>query len=156
MRKFSATLASVLAIGLAMPAAAAEVQAQDPDSVVWAMQKAGYKAELTKDSTGDPLIRSAANGSSFEVFFYNCTENRDCRTIQFHSAYRDPDMTLQSINKWNADNRFGRAYIATTGSARVEMDLDLDDGGMSQELFEDNVEFWVSVMEDFEEQVWGS
>ncbi|MBO9517409.1 MAG: YbjN domain-containing protein [Porphyrobacter sp.] len=156
MKKFSAALAIVAAFGVTAPAFAAEVRAQDPASVVSALQKGGYKAQLTTDSSGDPFIHSATNGSDFEIFFYGCTDNRDCRTIQFHSGYQDPAMTLQSMNSWNAEHRFGRAYLDSKGVARIEMDIDLDDGGISQELFEDNVEFWTSVMADFEEQVWGS
>ncbi|KRA83432.1 YbjN domain-containing protein [Altererythrobacter sp. Root672] len=156
MRKFSAALASFAALGLAIPAIAAEVRAQDPATVVSALQQGGYKAQLTTDSSGDPMIRSAANGSDFEIFFYGCTDNRDCRTVQFHSGYQEPAMTLESFNKWNAEHRFGRAYLDSKGVARVEMDVDLDDGGLSQKLFEDNVEFWASVMGDFEGQVWGS
>ncbi len=33
------------------------------------------------------------------------------------------------------------------------MDLDLDDGGISQALFNDNVEFWASVVGDFERHI---
>ena len=37
--------------------------AQNPDSVVKALQKAGFRAELNKDSAGDPMIESAASGT---------------------------------------------------------------------------------------------
>lgn len=130
---------------------AQNVTAQDPRSVATAMQNAGYKAELTKDPTGDPLIKSSSSGSSFVVYFYNCTSNRDCRTIQFSSAYSgDNGGTVTRMNDWNSRNRFGRAYISEKGTTRIEMDLDLDDGGMGRLLFEDNVEYWVALMSKFE------
>ncbi len=132
-------------------AQAQNVSAQDPRSVATAMQNAGYKAELTKDPTGDPLINSSSSGSSFAIYFYNCTSNRDCRTIQFSSAYsNDNGGTVTRMNDWNNSNRFGRAYVTAKGTTRVEMDLDLDDGGMSKLLFEDNVEYWVALMAKFE------
>ena len=30
------------------------------------------------------------------------------------------------------------------------MDVDLDDGGMSAALFEDNIEWWASILDDFQ------
>jgi hypothetical protein len=33
------------------------------------------------------------------------------------------------------------------------MDVDLDDGGVSTKLFEDNLEFWVAVMAAFEKHI---
>jgi hypothetical protein len=39
------------------------------------------------------------------------------------------------------------------GSSRVEMDVDLDDGGMSYGLFEDNLQFWVATMAAFEKHI---
>jgi hypothetical protein len=154
MKTMALVLGCVAGLGVAAPAAAAEVQAQDPQSIVSAMQQAGYRAQLDADDTGDPLIRSAASGSDFLVFFYNCTDNSDCRTIQFYAGYSEPNnATLETMNAWNKDNRFGRAYLGDDGIARIEMDLDLDDGGLSQALFEDNIEFWVAVMTRFEEYV---
>jgi hypothetical protein len=154
MRKFAFALGCAAALGFAAPAAAADVQAQDPQSVVGALQQAGYRAQLDQDDTGDPLIRSAASGSDFLIFFYNCTDNADCRTIQFYAGYSEPSgATVETMNVWNRENRFGRAYLGDDGIARIEMDVDLDDGGLSQALFEDNLEFWLAVMANFEEYV---
>jgi hypothetical protein len=154
MRTIAFAAACAAALGLAMPATAAEVQAQDPQSVAGAMQQAGYRAQMDTDDTGDPLIRSAANGSDFLVFFYNCTDNTDCRTIQFYAGYSEPNTaTLETMNAWNKDNRFGRAYLGDDGIARIEMDVDLDDGGLTQGLFEDNLEYWITVMARFEDYV---
>jgi Putative bacterial sensory transduction regulator len=129
------------------------VTAKNPQSIVSALQNAGYKAELTKDGTGDPLIRSSSGGSSFAIFFFGCTKNVDCATIQFFAGYSDKKVTLSQMNDWNSKKRFGRAYLADSGAARIEMDVDLDDGGISAKLFEDNVEFWVVTMSAFEKHI---
>jgi Putative bacterial sensory transduction regulator len=134
-------------------ARAQTVTAQNPQSIVAALQGAGYKAELSKDGTGDPLIRSSSGGTSFAIFFFGCTKNVDCATIQFFAGYTDKKPTLAQLNDWNSKKRFGRAYISDSGSARVEMDVDLDDGGISAKLFEDNVEFWVATMAAFEKHI---
>lgn len=143
----------------ASPAAAQSrgglVSAGNPASVSNALQAAGYRAVVSKDNDGDPMIESASNGSSFTIFFLGCTRNTDCRTLQFYSGYRDPkNASLDAMNQWNATHRFARGYVTQNGSARVEMDLDLDDGGMSPALFEDNLEFWVALMSSFEKYVY--
>jgi len=131
------------------------VRAQDPGSVARTLQGMGYKAEMTKDDSGDPLIKSSSGGSNFAIFFFGCTKNADCRTVQFFAGYTDRKPTLARINEWNMNKRFGRAYISSSGAARVEMDVDLDDGGISPKLFEDNVEFWVLLMGQFEKHIAG-
>ncbi len=153
MRSLIAAFAATLLF--AGTANAQMVRAQDPSSVASALRNMGYKAEMTKDDSGDPLIKSSSGGSTFAIFFFGCTKNVDCRTIQFFAGYTDKKPTLSVINDWNANKRFGRAYISSSGSARVEMDVDLDDGGVSPKLFEDNVEFWVLLMSQFEKHIAG-
>jgi hypothetical protein len=146
-----------MAIAIATTPGAVQAQmvtAQNPQTVATALQNAGYKAELTKDATGDPLINSSSSGSDFSVYFYNCTKNSDCRTVQFSAGYnRDKPPTAEAMNDWNNNNRFARGYVTPKGIARVEMDVDLDDGGMSKLLFEDNIEFWVTLMSLFEKHL---
>ena len=148
-----AILVTAATFAFAGAAQAQMVTAQNPQSIVNALQNAGYKAELSKDGTGDPLIKSSSGGSSFAVFFFGCTKNVDCATIQFFAGYTDKKVTLSQMNDWNSKKRFGRAYVADSGAARIEMDVDLDDGGVSAKLFEDNVEFWVVTMSAFEKHI---
>jgi Putative bacterial sensory transduction regulator len=149
----NAIIALAATFAFAGTAQAQMVTAKNPQSIASALQNAGYKAELTKDGTGDPLIRSSSSGSSFAIFFFGCTKNVDCATIQFFAGYTDKKATLSQMNDWNSKKRFGRAYLADSGAARIEMDVDLDDGGLSAKLFEDNVEFWVVTMSAFEKHI---
>jgi Putative bacterial sensory transduction regulator len=151
MRIILAAIAATILFSV--PAQAQMVRAQDPSSIARVLQDMGYKAEMTKDDSGDPLIKSSSGGSNFAVFFFGCTKNTDCRTVQFFAGYSDKKPTLARINEWNMNKRFGRAYISSSGSARVEMDVDLDDGGVSTKLFEDNIEFWVLLMGQFEKHI---
>ena len=153
MKRVVVGLAAVAA-GWALPAQAQMVQAQDPDSVVQALRGGGYTATLGTDRVGDPLITSEFQGTTFQIYFYNCTDNRDCATVQFHSGYdlrRSPG--LERINEWNRSQRFGRAYLDAENDPILEMDVDLDDGGLSPLLFIDNVEFWTSVLTRFEDHI---
>ena len=58
-------LAALGALALTTGAQAEAVSATTPQSIVSAMQNAGYDASLDKDSTGDPLINSASSSSNF-------------------------------------------------------------------------------------------
>ena len=142
---------ALLAGAWALPAQAQMVRAQDPDSLVQALQDGGYAAQLGTDRVGDPMITSGVGGTTFQIFFYNCTDHRECATVTFHSGYdlREP-ITLDRMNEWNRSKRFGRAYLDREDDPILEMDVDLDDGGISPLLFIDNIEFWASVLGDFE------
>jgi len=145
----------VLAFAASSAAPAAEiVRAQDPESVVRAMQSAGYAAKLGTDKIGDPMITSGYSGTAFQILFYNCTNHRDCATVQFHVGFdlgKAP--TLETMNEWNRTQRFGRAFLDKEQDPILEMDVDLDDGGLSHDLFVDNLEFWTSVMPKFEKHI---
>jgi hypothetical protein len=138
----------------ALPAQAQMVRAQDPQGVVRALQAAGYAATLGTDPTGDPMITSGVGGTKFQVFFYNCTDHKACATVQLHVGYDlSTSVGLESINDWNRGQRFGRAHLDKENDPILEMDIDLDDGGMSQPLFEDNLEFWASLVAKFEKHI---
>ena len=138
-------------VGIAAPAGAQMVRAQDPDSIVRALQGAGYAARLGTDKVGDPMVTSGISGTTFQIFFYNCTNHRECATVQFHSGYDlNTAPELSRINEWNRTKRFGRAFLDGENDPILEMDVDLDDGGVTPALFIDNIEFWASILPDFE------
>lgn len=153
MKLLSVALA-VSAVAVAVPAQAELVRGQDPASVVAAMKAGGFAAELGVDSVGDPMITSTVDGTSFRVFFYNCTNNVECATVQFHSGYDFEEApSFASINEFNKSQRFASAFLDKDNDPILEMDVDLDDGGMSQALFIDNLQFWQSVVGKFEEAI---
>ncbi len=149
------TLIFLVAVAAAAaPPAPVMVRAQDPNSLVSALQEAGYSAKLETDKVGDPLITSAVSGTTFQIFFYNCTDHENCATVQFNSGYDLKSApSLELINEWNRTNRFGRAFLDKESDPILEMDIDLDDGGMSPDLFIDNLEFWAVVLNNFEERI---
>ena len=153
MLPFKTTM--MLALAAAAPAAKPEmVRAQDPQSLVRALQNGGYQAQLGTDKVGDPMITSGASGTTFQIFFYNCANHTQCATVQFHSGYHlTAPVTLDAMNQWNTSQRFGRAHLDKENDPILEMDVDLDDGGLSPALFIDNMEFWTSVLGNFERQI---
>lgn len=143
------------AIAASSPAAAeALVRAQDPQTIVDALQDAGYTAKLGVDKVGDPMVTSAYSGTTFQVLFYNCTDHKECATVQFHSGYDfDHVLPLETLNEWNRSQRFGRAFLDKENDPILEMDVDLDDGGLTPLLFIDNIEFWTSVLPKFQKHI---
>jgi hypothetical protein len=153
MKSIALALA-VLAAAFSFPAQAQNVRPQDPSSLVRALQAAGRTAKVGVDGTGDPMITSAVGGTSYQIFFYNCTNHKECATVQFHSGYHlNTPVSLDTINEWNRSQRFGRGYLDKVNDPILEMDVDLDDGGVAPLLFIDNIEFWDSVLPKFEKAI---
>ncbi|WP_395333485.1 YbjN domain-containing protein [Novosphingobium sp. BL-8H] len=138
--------------------AKAEVQmvtAKSPDSIVKALQDAGYRAQLSKDSTGDPLIKSASSGSNFTIMFYGCTEGADCASVQFYAGWTEAThCSLDTMNTFAQKYRFVTPLVDSEKDCVIQYDLDLDEGGMSQELFLDTLEFWTDTMATFKDYIY--
>lgn len=132
----------------AMPASAQTVEARTPASVEAALQSTGYKPEMKKDSGGDPMILIDSQGYKMMVLFFGCKNNAGCKSVSFYAATRKAkNIDLATVNKWNQQHRFGRAFLDSEGDPTLQLDIDLDDGGMSRELFIDNLE-WFTVAFD--------
>lgn len=133
-----------------VPATAQTVTAGSPQGIVSALQSAGYQAELTKDSSGDPLIRSAASGARFSILFYGCTGGSGCTTVQFYAGFKSSgSVAVGKMNEWNRTKRFSRAYLDNDSDPCIEMDVNLDPGGMSRALFLDNLQVWSNSLGQF-------
>lgn len=124
------------------------------DSVARVLRDKGYQAEITTDSSGDPLIRSSASGAKFMILFYGCEKGRDCTSIQFYAGFKsDGKMKVEKMNEWNRDHRFSRAYLDSVNDPCVEWDVNLDEGGVSPALFADDLENWSSVLGSFRDAI---
>jgi hypothetical protein len=146
-----ATLAIVwLGLAIASPALGRPL----PDGGVTAEEVAsvlhqkGYKAQVTTDDSGDPMVRSASSGVDFLVVYYECNHKPRCASIQFYAGFKKPGITPAQIAEWNATKRFGRAYLDDLSDPRVEMDVDVEHG-TTTEAIGNAVERWVSVLTEF-------
>lgn len=137
------------AAAAASPAFAQNVVA-DAEQIASVLRDAGYKAELRTDDEGDPYISSGSGGYSFAMFFYGCEAGRNCKSVQYYAGFdtqRRPD--LEKMNEYARTKRWGRIYVDNSGDPAIEMDIDLEDGGMPPALFADNLEFWEAAMQAF-------
>ena len=147
-----ATAGLILATGTAGAQAKGDavVEAARPDSVVAALQAAGYKAVLERDSAGDPKVTSAASGTQFTIFFYGCESHTACKSLQLYAGYSmKTKPAVGKMNEWNLGNRFGSAFIDKEGDPNLQWDI-VTQGGLSARLFGQIVDRWSSAMGGFQ------
>jgi hypothetical protein len=124
------------------PCARGLICASDPSTVVQALQDAGYKAKLTKDSTGDPMISSSASSYDFDVMFYGCKDAKQCDSLQLRISFeKDGANTPELANKWNSSKRFSQAYISDKGAFVADYDVTTA-GGLTKANFADVIDWW--------------
>ncbi len=154
MKFISAATGLVLAMGIAAPASAEQILASNPQSLVNFFFNQGIPAQLTTDQVGDPLVEYRVNGDTNQVYFYDCTDNTNCLALQFSSGYRlDKPISLETVNGWNAENRFTFAYLADDGAVWIEFDIATSQDGISDRDFKDIYDLWVSNLADFEKTI---
>jgi len=154
--KIALIVSAAIALTATAPAAAQMVTAGNPDSVIKALQAEGYQAKLGKDAEGDPKVTSASSGSSYDIYFYGCENNKGCTSIQFASGYNTPDGKGPSparINEWNSKKRFAAASLDDEADPWLRMDVFMGAAGISAQVFKDNVDMWNSQMADFEKHI---
>lgn len=137
----------------ALPASAHayEIVASSSDSIARFFRDEGASVEVTEDNVGDPKLRVEYYGTDFVVYFYGCEDNRNCDSVQFFSGYQtEGAVRIARANEWNAENRFSRAYISDSGSARIEHDVFLGRNGMTADDFASLVSRWTGQVNDFE------
>ena len=142
------------AVGAAAFFAATPVAAQnitaDLDQIAGVLKEEGYQAKID-EGDGQRWIESAMSGYTYIILPFGCDDaGKDCKSVQFYVAFVPANKpTLQEMNKYAAENRFGRVYLDDEGDPIIEMDIDLEAGGMSRALFLDNLAYWDSIMVAF-------
>jgi len=132
--------------------AMAEITAKDANTVLKAMQDFGLVATMGEDGQGDPKISSRVSDTKFSVYFYGCKDNTNCNSIMIKAGYDLNDgISALKINEWNRNKRFSKAYIDDDGDPFLEMDVNLAYEGVGSKNFEDDLDWWRLLVEDFEE-----
>jgi hypothetical protein len=146
-----ATATAVLALGGAGAAQAQEIHKDGmtgPEVAAW-LQKGGYKAELTKDSSDDPMINSAAEGHTFKIYFYDCNEAKRCKALQFSAGFDMKEgLTLEKANEWNRKNRYLKAYLDDDRDPYVQYDVNVN-AGRTMAGLDDDFGVWTGILGEF-------
>lgn len=116
------------------------VVASEPDGVARALQQLGYRAVVSRQSDGDPMIETAMSGYNVKLFFMNCKNNRACEDVQFFvGVATERKLSLAQVNAFNADKRFIRLYLDGDRDPLMELDLSMIGPGVSFAVFRDTL-----------------
>ncbi len=142
-------MGAITAVMLAAPAAGAEetIDATDPERILAIAHSFG-EAALTTDNLGDPLIEGRIGEKDYRLFFYGCSEGRNCKTLMFAADWQSADLTHEMMADWNREKRFGKAYLDEDGNATVEMSVNLH-GGVTRLNLDDTIDWWRLVLAEF-------
>lgn len=142
-------LAGVAGIALWSSVANADVVASDPESLIGALQTAGYQAKLGKDNSGDPMIESRAAGYRFRVIFFGCKDGANCSHVTFQAGFSTKQKpTLEQINAWNYDKAISKAAIDKEGDPWVRIGLWLP-VPVTDDYMKEFLELWDQTLGEF-------
>lgn len=149
--------ASVFAAAMALGslsvshAQAPNVTATRPESIAAVLKARGLPSELQRPADGSPYIKSAYDNMPFLIALMNCDDDKqDCKTVQFYFGFNDrKGFSLEKLNEWNQTKRFVRAYRDKDDDPVLVMDVDTDKGGVPQAVFNENLDVWLSQMQDY-------
>ncbi|WP_332764272.1 YbjN domain-containing protein [Phenylobacterium sp.] len=112
----------------------------------------GYKAEVAKDDAGDEYLKSAAEGVSFDVHFYDCEKAR-CTSIQMIAGFdMDAKLAMDKVNAWNSKKRYVDCFIDDDGDPWFTYDINLSPGA-TREALDDNFAVWLSFLPDMKTHI---
>jgi len=116
---------------------AAEVMAQ-----IMQMDNANF--ELLVDIDGAPMIDASRDGLDYSVFFYDCINGENCKTLMFYARFYDTaeQISADDIMAFNRDTRWVKAYHDNTGATVLEMDMNFD-GKATPGLLGSSYELWL-------------
>lgn len=124
------------------------IEATDVEEIVSIARGYG-SATVQADSGGAPQIVGRIDGVQYTVNFYGCENTSGCTTIQFRAAWTNPgSVTLNDMNRWNQDKRFGKAYLDVENDPVIEWDVNLF-GGVSALNLDDTFDWWKIVLDNF-------
>jgi hypothetical protein len=129
----SIVAAAALVASLSSAAQAQNIDGNNIDEILNIARGYG-SATLESQSNGDPKISGKMDSVTYQVFFLNCTANKSCEDINFYAGFLDNKQTLEAINQWNRDKRFGKAYLDSDLDAVIEFDVNLEHGVARQNL----------------------
>jgi len=148
MQLKSMILGAALALGLAGTAAAQDIIDGSMTDEILNIAKGYGSATLGTQTNGDPKISGKIEGVPYQVYFYNCTDNANCEDINFYAGFLDNKPDLETINAWNRDKRFGKAYLDSDLDAVVEWDVNLE-YGITRENLDANFGVWGLVLDQY-------
>ena len=122
--------------------------------VAEALMELGYRAQVSTDGVGDPLVQTTMGGINVNVFFFNCDETQTaCEDIQFTTGFDLPDgLSLEAVEAWNEGKLYGTAYLDDENDPFLKITVQVGPGG-TPELIEGYVGTVEMVLEQFKDHI---
>jgi hypothetical protein len=132
--------------------AVGEVSAQNPQSVLDALQAEGYPGKLDKMESGRTSIAVKISGLNTYIDFYDCADDlTDCYTLLFNVALDLPDgTTLEEANKWNSEQISGRVWLNKDNDPTLDITVSTFKG-VSADTFAQTLRMWDSQIGEFKD-----
>ena len=156
MKKIQQTAAifcTTLFLGASIGSAAAQnlVEAKDLETILDVAKGFG-SASLDKDSQGDPVIQGRSDGIKYSINFYDCKPDVGCWDMQFMAGWSNVKVSLDAINDWNRETRYGKAYLDKDSDPNLKMAVNVKHG-VSRKNLEDTFDWWFVALKDFKKDV---
>lgn len=146
---------TILAVSaLTAPAALANsgmIDATSPEKILNLARGYG-SATLETDSSNDPFITGRIDGIKYGIYFYGCTNNKDCDDIQFTATWSSDRVSMSDINGWNSSKRYGKAYLDSDNDPALIMTVNLD-YGVSYKNLDDSFMWWSRTVKSFRDTI---
>lgn len=155
-------MAALIALSFAS-APVGDAQAASKASKVWTgisaaeflseMESQGFAGNLDVDNDGDPMINGMLNGVKYHIYFYECNSAKKCTGLMFQAAWvNNGSTTMQKMNIWNQEHRFGTAYLDQDGDPAISYGFAIA-GGATTALIHDGLDWWRVILNEFSAEV---
>jgi len=129
------------------------ITGQDVDRVAELARTYGPAERRFDDAEDGPWIRAEMDDVVYTISFLNCIAGTDCTSVQLRAWWESAGAhTLEAVNQWNRERRFGAAYLDSSNNVTVEFDVNLA-GGVTAVNFDDTLQWWQVVLREFVNQV---
>jgi hypothetical protein len=121
----------------------------DPAGVVTQLSNAQAAAVLKRLGFEYKLADKDPSNFVFTMEGYKIVLLNYPNSLQLYAGFKSGGkVTLETINTWNREKRFSRAYIDSDKDAVIESDLDLE-GGVTNESIDEFIRTFRTSLKDF-------
>ena len=113
----------------------------------------GYgEARIVELDNGDPEIVGDINGTTYQLFFLDCTEGKACEALNFYAVWDVQTVAVGTINLWNRTAPLNKAYLTEENRPVIEMSLPLA-GGIAPDQLKYVLDQWTIALAEFPRSV---
>lgn len=109
------------------------VEGVTPAEVQGVMRAMGLSVQSSEQSEGRPGLAASYGGVSYDVAFHDCDASMHCKSVQIYAGFNlHSAVSVDLINRWNQQWRFGYGSVDPQGAAFLQIDFDASYGSTEQ------------------------